>query len=153
MKIKNFTFCLYLIIIISARPVVAQQISNGQASLFPITVQQVNGSSLTIMGKSSLLNSWTETVNGYTIVNKNGNYKYANKINGELMPTGAVARNAKDRKPAENVSLRKVTKSIRPEVPVRSNSPALYKSKSEATGSPQLGLPATRQRKALLILI
>ncbi|MDQ4141263.1 MAG: M6 family metalloprotease domain-containing protein [Bacteroidota bacterium] len=151
MKIKKST--IWLLFILLRLPAVAQQISNCQASPYPITVKQADGSSITIIGKGSLLNSWTETVDGYTVVNKNGNYEYAQKVNGKLVPTGIVARNAGDRKPTETAFLQKVNKSIKPDAPAKTNSPAFFESKQKITGTQRANFPATGRRKALLILI
>ncbi|PSR53062.1 hypothetical protein AHMF7605_05740 [Adhaeribacter arboris] len=151
MKIKISTIWLFLILL--RIPVSAQQISNCQASPYPITVKQADGSSLTIIGKGNLLNSWTETVDGYTLVHKNGNYEYANKVKGKLVPTGIVARNAGDRKPADAAFLQKVVKSIKPDAPAKANTPAFFESKQTISGPQKAGFPVTGQRKALLILI
>ena len=50
---------------------IAQQPSNCPASPNPIDINQADGSTLTIVGKGGMLNSRTETADGYTIVNKN----------------------------------------------------------------------------------
>ncbi|RDC65538.1 hypothetical protein AHMF7616_04168 [Adhaeribacter pallidiroseus] len=148
-------FTILLCFILYQMPTRAQQISNCQASPYPIMVKQADGSPLTIIGKGNLLNSWTETIDGYTVVNRNNNYEYARKIKGQLVPSGIAARNTEARKPTEIAFLQKITKSIKPDVslPSASNSPALYNAKPKPSGKHHLGTPRTGRIKTLLILI
>ena len=46
-------------------------------------------------------NSWTETSDGYTILEVNGIYEYAQKVNGDLQATGVKANNLNQRSSSE----------------------------------------------------
>ncbi len=64
-------------------------ISDCPASPFAIEIMQPDGTKINIMGKGSMKNSWTETLEGYSIVkNKDGIYEYAEVNNGQLFPSG-----------------------------------------------------------------
>ncbi|MDQ4140535.1 MAG: hypothetical protein M3142_08410, partial [Bacteroidota bacterium] len=102
----------------------AQQPSNCPASPYPINVKQADGSTLTIVGKGGMLNSWTETTDGYSIVKKNGIYEYATKVSGKLVATGVAAKNLRERKSTETEFLKKQPKSLSPDRPALSKNPA-----------------------------
>ena len=90
--------------------------SNCIASPLPTLIVQPNSTSLTIVGKGNMNNSWTETTDGYTIVrNTQGNYEYANKLNGELVPTGVLATNPTSRTAAEQSFLANQSKHLKPD--------------------------------------
>jgi|GEM_PF-526105 len=72
------------------------------ASPEAVTLSQPNGTSITVVGKGNLNNHWTETVDGYSVVrNTAGDYEYASKLNGILVPTGVLASNPLNRSTAE----------------------------------------------------
>lgn len=131
----------------------AQQISNCPASPYPITITQADGTTLTLIGKGNQLNAWTETIDGYTVVNKNGVYQYARKINGKLEASGVAARNAGERKSAETEFLQKLPKFIKPEVTSTKDSRGITKSSPGASGPEKVGYPNTGSVKALMLLI
>lgn len=56
----------------------SQEVSRCIASPEPVTIQQADGSLITIIGKGNALVNYTESVDGYPlIVNKDGNFEYA----------------------------------------------------------------------------
>ena len=64
-------------------------ISDCPASPYAIEIIQPDGTKINIMGKGSMKNSWTETLEGYSVVkNKDGIYEYAQENNGQLFPSG-----------------------------------------------------------------
>ena len=63
--------------------------SDCPASPYAIEIIQPDGTKINIMGKGSMKNSWTETLEGYSVVkNKDGIYEYAQENNGQLFPSG-----------------------------------------------------------------
>ncbi|QHT70249.1 M6 family metalloprotease domain-containing protein [Rhodocytophaga rosea] len=151
MKIKQFIISAYLLL--CGLPMMAQQPSNCPASPYPITIKQADGTSITIIGKGNLLNSWTETVDGYTVVEKNGMYEYARKVDGKLVATGVKARNSEERKPEEKTFLQKTPKSLKPDAPSQSNTSLLNPSNSPLLSGQNAGYPRSGNIKTLLILI
>lgn len=89
--------------------------SNCPASPYATDIVQPDGTTITIYGKGNMLNSWTETTDGYTIIPVNGIYQYAQKINGNLSPTGVKANNPGQRPIAEINYLAGISKSIKPD--------------------------------------
>lgn len=89
--------------------------SNCISSPDPVTVIQTNGKPITIVGKGNMTNSWTETTDGYTIIPVNGNYQYAQKINGELQPTGVFANDISTRSMVEMNYVASLQRSIKPD--------------------------------------
>ena len=64
-------------------------ISDCPASPHAIDITQPDGTKISIRGKGSMKNSWTETLDGYSIVkNIDGVYEYAQKDNNRLLPSG-----------------------------------------------------------------
>jgi len=88
--------------------------SNCPASPYPTIINQPNNTTITIIGKGNMVNHWTETTDGYTIVLNNGIYEYANKLNGELVPSGVLAHDPIDRNAAENSFVNTLPKSTKP---------------------------------------
>ncbi len=89
--------------------------SNCPAAPEPLQITQANGQSITIVGKGNMNNSWTETIDGYTIIPVNGNYEYAQKINGDLQPTGISVHDPLNRTANEINYLANIQKSIQPD--------------------------------------
>ena len=89
--------------------------SNCIASPEPVDVIQPNGTTITVVGKGNLNTSWTESIDGYTLIrNAQGNYEYANKINGELAPSGVLASNPNQRTQTEITFVANQQKSLKP---------------------------------------
>jgi len=76
--------------------------SNCLASPYPTLIQQSDGTMLTIVGKGNMNNNWIESTDGYTLTrNSQGVYEYANKVNGNLIPSGIKAREVQSRTSTE----------------------------------------------------
>ncbi|NOG56816.1 MAG: M6 family metalloprotease domain-containing protein [Bacteroidetes bacterium] len=89
--------------------------TNCKVSPDPTLVMQADGSQITIFGKGTMVNSWTETMDGYSVVlNANGIYEYADKINGNLVNSGIKANDPAFRTVAELGYLNSKPKSIKP---------------------------------------
>ena len=89
--------------------------SSCVASPESITIVQPNATSINIIGKGNLNNHWTETIDGYTIIrNTAGNYEYANKQNGNLVPSGVLASDLASRTLAETTFTATLSKSLKP---------------------------------------
>ncbi|MBL4707113.1 MAG: immune inhibitor A, partial [Flavobacteriales bacterium] len=97
--------------------------SSCLASPEPVIINQPNGTSITLIGKGNLNNSWTETTDGYSIT-KNGsaNYEYAIKQNGDLIPGGTLASDLQNRSAAENTYVTGLQASLKPDMnPLKSS--------------------------------
>ncbi|MEQ8908193.1 MAG: CUB domain-containing protein [Vicingaceae bacterium] len=89
--------------------------SNCIASPDPLAITQADGSTLSLRGRGNMNNSWTETIDGYTVVkNQNGFYEYAEKVNNQFQASGVRAHNLGARSIAENNFLSGLQKSIQP---------------------------------------
>ena len=88
--------------------------SNCPASPYPTIVQQPNNTTLTVIGKGNMVNHWTETTDGYTVVLNKGIYEYAKKLNGELVATGVAAHDPLNRNASEQAFLSGISKSTKP---------------------------------------
>ena len=88
MKIFLTAFALLSFVFISE--IKAQiPVSDCPASPYAIDITQPDGTKISIIGKGSMKNSWTETLDGYSIVkNIDGVYEYAQKNNGQLVSSG-----------------------------------------------------------------
>ncbi|MDQ3071730.1 MAG: hypothetical protein M3Q97_00505 [Bacteroidota bacterium] len=86
-----------------------------QASNDVIQITQINGVKLKIAGIGDILISYTETVDGYTIVlNEEGIYEYAVQTNtGDLVPGGVQAHNPEERPKKELRYLKKQVPHLR----------------------------------------
>lgn len=96
----------------------AQEISypsNCIASNNVIQIKQEDNSILSIVGKGNMNQSWTETTDGYTIIEINGIYEYAKKQNDQLLSTGIKAHNVGQRTALELNTLSALKKSIKPD--------------------------------------
>lgn len=131
----------------------AQSVSKCEASPHPITIQQTNGTTLSIIGKGNSINSYTETVEGYTIVkNENGLYEYAKQNeNGFLVPSGILATNtiSTDELPSSiHQGLRETKEALSQKLAI------FYASnKTGKTAQDKASFPTTGKRKVLLLLI
>jgi len=83
-----------------------------------IDVKQADGTTIKIKGKGSMFVSYTETIDGYTVVrNSNKVYEYARLVKGDLLPSGVKASNPEDRDANELQYLKKATKNLRYQSP------------------------------------
>ena len=58
-------------------------------SPYSIEIIQPDNTKISIVGKGNMVNSWTETLDGFSIIkNKDGIYEYAQENNGELVSSG-----------------------------------------------------------------
>lgn len=80
-----------------------------------LTLNQQNGPEINIIGLGKRHLSYSETIDGYTVVrNKNGVYEYAERASkGDLQPSGQVAHDPSDRERDELVFLKKIAKHLR----------------------------------------
>jgi M6 family metalloprotease-like protein len=88
--------------------------SNCLASPYFLQVNQPNGTTISIIGKGNMNNSWTETTDGYTLVLENGHYEYAIKMNGELKASGILASDPQNRTSSESTYVSNLQKSLKP---------------------------------------
>ena len=90
---------------------------NGGSSVSPysLLVEQADGSQLTVLGKGSRNNPYTETLDGYTVLrNKEGIYEYATVGDKKrLEPGGLKANDAEIRTRKERKYLKTVDKHLR----------------------------------------
>ena len=87
------------------------------ASSESLTLTQPNGTSITVIGKGNLNNHWTETTDGYAIVrNSAGNYEYASKTNGVLVPSGVLASNPLSRSSTETAYVSGLSVALKPDM-------------------------------------
>lgn len=89
--------------------------SNCPASPFELQIDQADGTSITILGKGNMNNPWTETTDGYSVVEVNGIYEYAQKVNGNLQGSGVKANNPQNRSNIETTYLSGIQQSIKPD--------------------------------------
>jgi len=81
----------------------------------PITISQPDGTKIDVIGKGNMYVSYTETLDGYTLVmNKHGIYEYGilNKATGDIIPSGFKAHNLSKRTKKEKIFLKKIKKHI-----------------------------------------
>lgn len=90
--------------------------SNCKSSPEPLTIQQADGTSLTVIGKGNMNNHWTETTDGYSIVrNSKGIYEYAVKQNGDLIAGGMKASDPSQRNFTEQNHVNALQQSLKPD--------------------------------------
>lgn len=128
------------------------QASICTTSPYPVTVPQADGSRLTIIGKGTIRQAWTETLDGYTVIKQNGTYQYARKVNGKLVSSGLAARNPSERKSKDAAFLKRTPKSIRTDITNKELSPFPL-SRHRTAKTQQASFSSTGTMKALLILI
>ena len=102
MKTFLTTFALLSFVFISE--IKAQiPVSDCPASPYAIDITQPDGTKISIIGKGSMKNSWTETLDGYSIVkNIDGVYEYAQKDNNRLLPSGFLVQEDKNNVDKQN---------------------------------------------------
>lgn len=91
--------------------------ADQQVSVSPDTISliQIDGTVIDIIGAGNMNLSYTETVDGYTIIlNEQGLYEYAKQAkDGDLIPTGVRAHNPDKREKSEIKFLSKKPKHLR----------------------------------------
>ncbi|RYD81630.1 MAG: hypothetical protein EOP53_05890 [Sphingobacteriales bacterium] len=91
------------------------RIISTEAGSDTIPLRQVDGTVLHILGSGSLFESYTETIDGYTIViAKDGFYYYAVQTkDGNLLPSDVRAKDPADRTKKEQKKLASLQKHLR----------------------------------------
>jgi M6 family metalloprotease-like protein len=123
--------------------------SNCPASPYPTIINQPNNTTITIIGKGNMVNNWTETIDGYTVVLKNGIYEYANKVSGDLLASGVPAHDPIDRTPTEISYVSTLPKSAKPNLSPLNQS-ILNQVRNRVTGKT---FPSSGNIKVLALLI
>lgn len=88
--------------------------SNCPVSPYPTQIVQPDNTTITIVGRGNMVNNWTETVDGYSIVLNNGIYEYAQNQNGNLTPTGIKANDPANRAASEIAFVSSLQPSLKP---------------------------------------
>ncbi len=80
-----------------------------------IVLDQQNGPEIKVVGYGKLHLSYSETIDGYTILRNNkGVYEYAERAaGGDLKPSGTIAHNPEERERKEILFLRNTPKHLR----------------------------------------
>jgi hypothetical protein len=80
-----------------------------------VVIRQINGNLIHLIGIGNVFVSYTETIDGYTLVlNKDGLYTYGkNNKQGDILPTKYFAHDPDKRDEAEQKRLLKMKKHIR----------------------------------------
>ena len=153
MKIFLTTFALLSFVFMSETK--AQiPVSDCPASPYAIDMTQPDGTKISILGKGSMKNSWTETLDGYSIVkNKDGVYEYAQKDNNRLIPSGFLVQEDKNNVDKQNF-LDKQAKHLRSTITAEELSSARLTGTS-ADNDPGINLafPTQGTHKVLVLLI
>jgi hypothetical protein len=86
-----------------------------QASADTIPILEMDGTTLHIVGFGNIFINYTETIDGYTVVlDDAGLYEYAKATKeGDLIPTGMLARDPQNRTKKEMRKLRKMPQHLR----------------------------------------
>ncbi|MBT5506592.1 MAG: M6 family metalloprotease domain-containing protein [Flammeovirgaceae bacterium] len=153
MKIFLTAFALISFVFISE--IKAQiPISDCPASPYAIDIAQPDGTKISIIGKGSMKNSWTETLDGYSIVkNKDGVYEYAQKDNNRLIPSGFLVQEDKNNVDNQNF-LDKQTKHLRSTITTEELTPArITDTSAENNPGINLAFPTQGTHKVLVLLI
>ena len=92
-----------------------ERIISTEAGSDTIPLRQIDGTVLHIIGTGTLFESYTETIDGYTIViAKDGFYYYAVQTkDGNLLPSDVRAKDPKDRTKKEAKRLTSLQKHLR----------------------------------------
>jgi M6 family metalloprotease-like protein len=156
MKLFKLVVFSWLTVLGSALSLFAQP-SNCPASPEPIEISQPDGSRLWVIGKGNMELSYTETVDGYTIVkNTEGIFEYAiRNSEGDLLPSGIRASNTNERGKAADAKLNAIGKHLRLSEEKASALLATNRQiiSSLQTASVNAGFPTTDTNKVLVILI
>ncbi len=126
-----------------------------QASPYPTTKTQPDGSTLTVYVKGNQLTNYLETTDGYTIMkDTDGYYKYAIQNNkGNLLPTSVISREVGTRTTAEVSHLNKTAKHLKYSGTTLAGIKSNFQNNNSNQGAPAGLFPSNGVRKALLILI
>ena len=129
-------------------------VSDCPASPYAIEITQPDGTKISITGKGSMKNSWTETLDGYSIVkNKDGVYEYAQKDNNRLIPSGFLVQEDKKNVDKQNF-LDKQAKHLRLTITAEELSSARITGTSASNDSEiNLAFPTQGTHKVLVLLI
>lgn len=159
----RFNFFTFVLIIIGINSAIAQSlISKCGASPFPITINQQDGSKLTIIGKGNNSISYTETLDGYTLIlNSKGLFEYAKLSSDDLVPSGVLAHETNERSKEENSYLSTINKHLTygpNKIALLLGSQNMNKQNinsgnSGAGGFVQKIFPSSGKRKVLVLLI
>ena len=152
---KIFLTTLALISFVFRFEIKAQQaISDCPASPYAIEISQPDDTKISIIGKGSMKNSWTESLDGYTIVkNREGVYEYAQKENDRLIPSGFLVQEDKKNADKENF-LDKQGKHLRSTTTAEELSNARITGTSAGNDSEiDLAFPTQGTHKVLVLLI
>ena len=116
-KVYTIQLCLITFLFFAPAALFSQnqQPSNCMAYDQPIVITQPDNSTLTIVGKGNMNRSWTETVDGYSIVLEDGFYEYANKVNGELVASGIRVHEPGKRDVREIAAASRIQKNLQPD--------------------------------------
>ncbi|MDB4315441.1 M6 family metalloprotease domain-containing protein, partial [Cyclobacteriaceae bacterium] len=129
-------------------------VSDCPASPYAIEITQPDNTKISIMGRGSMKNSWSETLDGYTIVkNKEEIYEYAQKNNGQLVSSGFLVVENGQNLDKQNF-LDKQGKHLRPTVTAKELSNIRFMD-SSANNNPEIDLafPTQGTHKVLVLLI
>ena len=85
----------------------------------PEKLRQPDGTYITLRLVGDEFSHYTTTDDGYTVVkSSSGYYVYAELSGGKLIPSDYIARDRAERTPADNLYLKRVAKSVKPELTV-----------------------------------
>lgn len=116
-KLKLFIIAVILVLLaVPEMTLQAQDPEHPDLRKFDtITMAQQKGPTLRVIGYGRFQLSYSETVDGYTIVrNEQGVYEYAERAgNGDLEPSGTVAHDPSDRSEDERSLLEDTPKHLR----------------------------------------
>ena len=121
-----------------------------------LDVEQPDGSVLSILAKGNAIIHYTETVDGYTLIQTDDKgYEYALLDgSGQLIPSGIPAHNENSRTRRERRGLRHIEPHLRMSEAMSAARLAEFESQREFRGSRDaLRFPATGNQKVLVILI
>lgn len=161
-KTSQMNRLLTLILALSfSLPLFAQEgPSNCVAAPYPLEVTQPDGSTLTIIGKGNHYLSYSETVDGYTVIqNEKGYWEYATQDqDGRLKASAVLASNPEQRNVLEEAFLQKVPQQLRHSNEVEATLRARFTEPQRMqTGARSSGMaesfPSLGSHKILLVLI
>ena len=132
------------------------QIPNFSYPVSPHSIEiiQPDNTIISIIGKGTMINSWTETLDGYSIVkNRDGIYEYAQENNGQLFPSGFLVVENVQNLDKQNF-LDEQAKHLRPKVTNQEllNSSNMRSSESDGL-KVDLSFPKEGTHKILVLLI
>ena len=109
--IKKYLLCAFLFAslmqVASAIPVYPR----------PVVITQPDGTQLTIVGHGDEFMNFTTTLDGYTVVKGADNFfRYADVVDGKLVASDVIARDASARTTSETAFLAPRAKNLKPEM-------------------------------------